>query len=329
VAPPNEQLQRTVTRRRGRGETASYVCDLEGFLRSLGSSASSSASRLERYFRLQAGTFYMDRVTQLTHNKQLQRTVTRRRWRGACASFHCAHTPRFKLQHEAADLPRDAAQAMRCLILSLLLLPSICAAQERIVGLIEIPAIHAAVNEGSVDVATESVTLRTEPSESAAVAVAVEDWHQLESREHGYEQVSAAVYALAYAPRGGPWYKVRYVVGDKTAYGWVTHMAGAQYREVHSLVSSGLAFLTDAWDRRLLERPAADASGRMLVRNGQSDSVRVIEVYYASGQSDPWYLLAVVRGECTGEPLEIVGTGWVPAYTPAGDNTVWFHSRGC
>jgi hypothetical protein len=212
---------------------------------------------------------------------------------------------------------------------SLLLLPSICATQERIIGLIEVPAIHAAVNEGSVDIATSLVTLRTEPSESSAVAVAVQDWHQLDSREHDYEQVSAAVYALAYPPRGGPWYKVHYTVEDKTGYGWVEHAAGAQYREVHSLVSSGLAFLTDAWDRRLLERPAADAPARTLERSGQSDSVRVIEVYYASGNSEPWYLLAVVRGECTGEPLEVVGTGWVPAYTPEGDNNVWFHSRGC
>ena len=31
----------------------------------------------------------------LPPNKQLQRTVIRRRGRGACASFHCAHAPRW------------------------------------------------------------------------------------------------------------------------------------------------------------------------------------------------------------------------------------------
>ena len=95
------------------------------------------------------------------------------------------------------------------------------------------------------------------------------------------------------------------------------------------MVSSGLAFLTEAWDGRLLERPAAEAPASTLLRDGESDSVRVIDVYYARGQSDAWYLLAVVRGECTGEPIEIVATGWVPAYTPEGDNSVWFRSRGC
>jgi hypothetical protein len=39
-------------------------------------------------------------------NKQLQRTVTRNRGRGASASFHCAHAPRGKRQRAAAELRR-------------------------------------------------------------------------------------------------------------------------------------------------------------------------------------------------------------------------------
>lgn len=223
---------------------------------------------------------------------------------------------------------RYAARCMRCLIPSLLLGPSISSAQERIIGLIEIPAIHAAVNDEQAQVAAAPVTVRAEPNENSAVAAPVQSWRQLESREHGYEQVSAATYALAYAARGGPWYKVRYTVGDKTGFGWVEHSDGAQYREVHTLVSSGLAYLTEAWDRRFFARPSLDAPAKILERNGQ-DSARVIEVYHARGQSDVWYLLAVVSGECTGEPVEIVATGWVPAYTSVGENSVWFRSRGC
>jgi len=37
------------------------------------------------------------------HNKQL-RTVTGRRVRGASASFHCAHAPRWTAQRAAAEL---------------------------------------------------------------------------------------------------------------------------------------------------------------------------------------------------------------------------------
>jgi hypothetical protein len=40
------------------------------------------------------------------YNKQLQRTVIGRRGRGACASFHCAHAPRFIRQRAAAELRR-------------------------------------------------------------------------------------------------------------------------------------------------------------------------------------------------------------------------------
>jgi len=42
----------------------------------------------------------------MTANKQLQRTVTRRRGRGACASFHYAHAPRLTRQRAAAELRR-------------------------------------------------------------------------------------------------------------------------------------------------------------------------------------------------------------------------------
>jgi hypothetical protein len=39
-------------------------------------------------------------------NKQLQRTVTGRRVRGACASLHYAHAPRWTAQRAAAELRR-------------------------------------------------------------------------------------------------------------------------------------------------------------------------------------------------------------------------------
>ena len=45
----------------------------------------------------------------MSPNKQLQRTVTRRRGRGACAPFHYAHAPRWTVRHAAAELRRYAA----------------------------------------------------------------------------------------------------------------------------------------------------------------------------------------------------------------------------
>jgi hypothetical protein len=40
------------------------------------------------------------------HNKQLQRTVIRRRGRAASAQFHCALAARFTRQRAAAELRR-------------------------------------------------------------------------------------------------------------------------------------------------------------------------------------------------------------------------------
>jgi hypothetical protein len=45
-------------------------------------------------------------ASSLSANKQLQRTVTRRRGRGARAPFHYARAPRFTRQHAAAELRR-------------------------------------------------------------------------------------------------------------------------------------------------------------------------------------------------------------------------------
>jgi hypothetical protein len=39
-------------------------------------------------------------------NKQLERTVIRRRVRAACAAFHCAHAARWTAQRAAAQLRR-------------------------------------------------------------------------------------------------------------------------------------------------------------------------------------------------------------------------------
>jgi hypothetical protein len=58
-----------------------------------------------REFRSLQGLVFEESVCQ-PPNKQLQRTVTRRRGRAACASFHCAHAARWTLGHAAAELRR-------------------------------------------------------------------------------------------------------------------------------------------------------------------------------------------------------------------------------
>jgi hypothetical protein len=49
------------------------------------------------------------RLSRMPHNKQLQRTVIRRRGRGASAPFHYAFAPRWTGQRAAAELRRSTA----------------------------------------------------------------------------------------------------------------------------------------------------------------------------------------------------------------------------
>ena len=57
----------------------------------------------------------------MTHHKQLQRTVTRRRGDGASAPFHSALAPRFTRQRAAAELRRYATRGPRSVFLSVTL----------------------------------------------------------------------------------------------------------------------------------------------------------------------------------------------------------------
>ena len=50
----------------------------------------------------------MNRNRRQPHNKQLQRTVIRRRGDGASAPLHYALAPRFQRHHAAAELRRYA-----------------------------------------------------------------------------------------------------------------------------------------------------------------------------------------------------------------------------
>jgi len=248
----------------------------------------------------------------MSSNKQLQRTVTRRR---------------SLAQRAAAELRRYAAQIVRTLALLLVLLPASVMAQGRIIGLVEIPALHSRLNSGLPDVTIGPVTLFAEPNQAAEVAIVVRNRKQLESREHGYEQISAAVYGVEGDPRGFSWYRLRYIDADEPIFGWLNQADAGEYRDVHMLIGSGLAYLTNEWDRRIYEKPRSDAPARTVDGLEPTPGVRIIDVHSEGGER--WYLLALVRGSCTGDPLEVLATGWVPAYAGTGGNTVWYASRGC
>ena len=89
--------------------------------------------------------------------------------------------------------------------------------------------------------------------------------------------------------------------------------------------------MTDVWDRRLFARPEAGSTVSALsgLDPKQNPGAHVISTWTDRATGKEWYLVAVVHGQCSEEPLEVIGTGWVPAHAANGVNTVWFYSRGC
>lgn len=254
-----------------------------------------------------------------------QRAITSTEWEFGLQSSGSGSTRRFALsadQRQLTDLTDrgNPITRVRCDM-----------ARPRIIGLVEIPALHAGVNAGTQDVATAPVTLHAGPDEDSAKVATILHRNQLVSREHDYEQVSAAVYSRASDSGSGTWFRLGYAVGDSTGYGWLSPASSADYHDVRSLVSHGLAYMTDDWDRRLFARPGSGTEVRAVegLDPKLQPGARILSIWNDRTTGEDWYLLAVVRGQCSGEPLEVVATGWVQAYAPNGSNTVWYYSRGC
>ena len=216
-------------------------------------------------------------------------------------------------------------QVMRLLFLLLSMAVATSAnASEKLLGLVEVPALHSLLNRGGPDEPVGPVPLFTKPDHSADVAAVVRDRRHLDSGEHGYEQVSAAVYGLGANAGGGFWYKLKYLHGEETLFAWLNQADAGQYRPLTELLRGGLTHFTENWDGRLYEAPDLASPSRSLA----GSDVRVASFHGVPG--DLWVLVVLVKGNiCTGGGTEIIATGWVPANAKSGAATIWYSSRGC
>jgi hypothetical protein len=187
-----------------------------------------------------------------------------------------------------------------------------------IIGLVEIPSVFGSPD----DPEHRTVTLRTEPFETAAVACVARGADDLETREHGYEEVSAVVYDSKTG-----WYGLRCRGVDRLA--WLAASDAGTFRPLEELVRDGLAYLTAAWNRVLYQKPHRTApSHRVRVDTSEPD----ITVADSAVVDDELWLLVIVYGEgrCSAdEPGPVLDAGWTPAHTRTGDSAAWFYSRGC
>jgi hypothetical protein len=199
-----------------------------------------------------------------------------------------------------------------------LLLTLVIVSPPRLVGLVEIPTVL-----GSLDGTSRgAVTLRTEPSNTAPVACVVRTAEDLETREHGYEELSGVVYES----KPG-WYALRCRGVDGLA--WLAVSDAGTFRGMDELVQHGLAYLTADWDRSLYQKPRRTAASHRVRVDASEPDITVADTAMVDGEL--WLLVVVYGpGRCMAEePGPVLDAGWTPAHNKTGAVTAWFFSRGC
>jgi hypothetical protein len=198
----------------------------------------------------------------------------------------------------------------------------------RVIGAVEIPALHDAVNQGSVNAAAmPAVTLYIEPTDQTAVAAVVTDRNELASLEHGYELISAAVYDMT-ADHDRVWYQVHYTTAAGAGDAWLSGRDAGTYHPLGDMLIHGLAFLRESWDGVLYDGPRATARKRTIGDERTHPDVRVTAT--AGNSANLWLRIELLDGNvCQGAATpSVIASGWIPAHS-AGRLTAWFSPRGC
>ena len=200
----------------------------------------------------------------------------------------------------------------------------------RVIGSIEIPALHDAVNRDLHGQPTplSLVTLYIEPTEHTAVAAVVSDRTELTSLEHGYEQLSAAVYEMREID-DRVWYRVHYTTARSFGDAWISSRDTSTYHPLADVLVHGLAFLTDSWDRAVFDEPGAHSGKRTIPVTIERPNVHVLAT--AGDAQHLWLRIELLDGgACEGSEQPAIATsGWIPAFSPDGQLTAWHYPRGC
>jgi len=226
---------------------------------------------------------------------------------------------------------------VRCSIAIVLALPLMAArvtAQEewyphgRAIGSVEIPALHDAINHETPGAVSTPVPLYIEPTRLTAIAAVVSDRSELLTVEHGYEQISAAVYDIS-TQRDGTWYRVHYTTPGGSGDGWLSGRETAAYHPLADMLVHGLAFLTDAWDHLVFDAARPDARQRTVDDTRERPDVRVLAT--AGDAQHLWLRIEMLDGNvCEGKDQpSVVATGWIPAHAADGRLVAWHYPRGC
>jgi hypothetical protein len=230
------------------------------------------------------------------------------------------------------------------LLLASSLFSSAALAQERVVGLLDLPAIFGKTR--CEPFAPSPVLLHAQPQgHTVGALVVLTPWTRepnggcfgltvgvqqgpsarvepLHTMEHSYEEPGAVV-----LEKHGSWYRVK--LGRGSASAWLESSAADGFYDLPRLFEGRLTYLTQAWDRRVFASPGRRARAAKLppLSDGGNVPIRVRQV--SKDARGLWFLIDIMSGDCGGNEPSILDRGWVPAYGKSADTTIWFYSRGC
>lgn len=184
---------------------------------------------------------------------------------------------------------------------------------EALIGLLDL----AALAHG------DTIPILSAPLDSAATIAVIRGYADIESREVGYGQPAAVVFA-----RREGWSKVRMLGGE---FGWISAADAGTWFDYAELPVRRLAYLNQNWSGFVWPSAGAGLPWRS-VQAHRSDrrefAVNVLESTTIGGM--PWFRVEVLDGDvCSGTEPGVALAGWVPAYGADGTETTWFWSRGC
>jgi hypothetical protein len=212
-------------------------------------------------------------------------------------------------------------ESLRILLLVAFLFAVAAPAQERILGLVEVPAVPA---YGSVPAGELGVTLRAGPSVSSEAVAELRSFENIEFREHGYEERSAVVYRIESIDNVA-WYQVRLAASGRAA--WLSAESAGTFHAAVDLVNDSLAYLTPSWNKKLRLNFEKAETEFLVPLDEQEYSASIAGTVSVNGE--PWFLVVVTDGICGTGEWAVLSAGWVPLYAADDSLNLWFYSRGC
>ena len=220
--------------------------------------------------------------------------------------------------------------------------PSSLAAQDRVLGLVTLPAVFG---NGPCDrFSPQEVPLHATPDGAIVGVIRVAEYwtfhanggceglevavrrrgssvdEPLPTEEYAYEAPAAIVLAQH---RG--WFKLRLAKGAA----WMRASNRDTFHPLGALYENALTYLTSEWTKQLADAPGSRGRTARIPADVAEPAVRVVRSVRADGEL--WFQIEIMsnsRCDHVREP-KVIDRGWVAAHSRSGQPSIWFHSRGC